>query len=309
VQFGAALATRLFAAAGPLGVVALRTVGAAFVLVILTRPWRRRWTSAELRSAGLLGLVIVVMNACLYLAIDRLPLATGVTLELLGPITLAVVIAGSCRQRVWAVPAACGVALLGGSLDLRDLPGVAFALAAAGAWAAYILLNRQMGASGSGLPGLCLATVAGALIALPAGAGSAGAALVRPGVAAAGLAVGVLSSAVPYSLDLLALRRLPTTVFGVLTSLNPAVAALAGFVVLGDRLSAAALAGIAAVVIASAGAVAGCPGRRPRLVHQPARLRESDSIAELPSVADATYPSAPPGWRHTHATLLVSRRV
>jgi inner membrane transporter RhtA len=154
-------------------------------------------------------------------------------------------------------PAAFGVALLGRSLDLRDLPAVAFALAAAGAWAAYILLNRRMGASGGGLPGLCLATVVGAVVALPAGAGSAGAALVRPGVAAAGLAVGVRSSAMPYRLDLLALRRLPTAVFGVLTSLNPVAAALAGFVVLGDRLSAAALAGMAGVVIASAGAVAG----------------------------------------------------
>jgi inner membrane transporter RhtA len=115
-----------------------------------------------------------------------------------------------------------------------------------------------MGAAGGGLPGLWVATVVGAVVALPAGAGSAEAALVRPGVAAAGLAVGVLSSAVAYSLDLLALRRLPTTVFGVLTSLNPAVAAVAGFAVLGDRLSAAALAGMAGVVIASAGAVAGC---------------------------------------------------
>lgn len=264
VQFGAALATRLFSAAGPLGVVALRTGGAAVVLVGLTRPWRRRWTLADLRSAGLLGLVIVAMNACLYLAINRLPLATGVTIELLGPMTLTVVTAASWRQRVWAVPAAFGVALLGGSLDLRDLPGVAFALAAAGGWAAYILLNRRMGASGGGLPGLCLATVVGAALALPVGAASAGATLVRPGVAAAGLAVGVLSSAVPYSLDLLALRRLPTTVFGVLTSLNPAVAALAGFVVLGDRLSPAALAGLAGVVIASAGAVAGCEYRAPR---------------------------------------------
>jgi inner membrane transporter RhtA len=231
--------------------------------MVLTRPWRRRWTFTDLRSAGLLGLVIVAMNACLYLAIDRLPLATGVTLELLGPMILTMVTAASRRQRLWAVPAAFGVALLGGSLDLKDLPGVAFALAAAGAWAVYILLNRRMGVSGGGLPGLCLATVVGAVVALPAGAGSAGAALVRPGVAAAGLAVGVLSSAVPYSLDLLALRRLPTTVFGVLTSLNPAVAALAGFALLGDRLSAAALAGVAAVVIASAGAVATCEYRPP----------------------------------------------
>jgi inner membrane transporter RhtA len=309
VQFGAALATTLFAAAGPLGVVALRTVGAAFILVLLTRPWRRRWTPADLRGAGLLGLVIVVMNACLYLAIDRLPLATGVTLELLGPMTLALVTAASWRQRFWAVPAACGVALLGGSLHLRDLPGVIFALAAAGAWAAYILLNRQMGASGSGLPGLCLATVAGAVIALPAGAGSAGAALLRPGVLAAGLAVGVLSSAVPYSLDLLALRRLPTTVFGVLTSLNPAVAALAGFVILGDRLSAATLAGIAGVVIASAGAVTSCPHRRARLVHQPVGSREREPIAELPSVADATPESVLPAWPHRRATSLVSDGV
>jgi inner membrane transporter RhtA len=254
VQFGAALAVTLFAAAGPLGVVALRSLGAAVVLVTLTRPWRRTWAIHDLGAAALLGGVIVAMNCCLYLAIDRLPLATGVTLELLGPLTLAVATSVSWRQRLWALPAAVGVALLGRSLGFEDLAGVAFALAAGGGWAAYIVLTRRMGGS-AGLQGLALATMAGAVIAVPIAIASAGAALVRPPTLAAGLAVGVLSAALPYSLDLLALRRLPTSVFGVLTSWNPAAAALAGAVILHDGLTLVALLGIAAVIMASAGAV------------------------------------------------------
>jgi inner membrane transporter RhtA len=221
-----------------------------------------------LGAAALLGGVIVAMNCCLYLAIDRLPLATGVTLELLGPLTLAVATAVSWRQRLWALPAAAGVALLGGSLSLKDLAGVAFALAAACGWAAYIVLTRRMGGS-AGLQGLALATAAGAVIAVPIGIAAAGAALVRPPTLATGLAVGVLSAALPYSLDLLALRRLPTPVFGVLTSLNPAAAALAGAIILHDGLAFVALLGIAAVIIASAGAVISRSRRFPQSARKP----------------------------------------
>jgi inner membrane transporter RhtA len=254
VQFGAALATTLFADVGPLGVVALRASSAALILAAVTRPWQRTWVTKELRQACLLGAVIVMMNSCLYLAIDRLPLATGITFEMLGPLILSIVAAGSWRQRMWALPAGVGVLLLGGSLSAGDLPGVIFALTAAGGWAAYIILSHRMG-SRAGLQGLAMATVAGAAISLPAGLVSAGAALFSPVVLAGGVAVGVLSAALPYSLDLLALRRLPRSLFGVLTSINPAVAALAGAVVLHDRLPFAALAGIGAVVMASVGAI------------------------------------------------------
>jgi inner membrane transporter RhtA len=253
VQFGAALAATLFAAAGPVGTVTLRLVGAAVALVALTRPWRVRWTAADLGRAGVFGAVIVIMNVSVYLAISRLPLATVITLEFLGPLGLAVATAASWRQRAWAVPAAAGVALLGGSLHGGDLVGVVLALTAALGWAGYILMSRKLGAGRHGLAGLCLASVLGAVVMAPVGAVTAGTALLRPGTAALGVTVGVLSSALPYTLDLLALRRLATAVFGVLTSLNPAAAALAGWIVLGQHPPLHQLEGIACVVAASAG--------------------------------------------------------
>jgi inner membrane transporter RhtA len=253
VQFGAALAATLFPVAGPLGTVSLRLAGAAAVLAAVTRPWRIRWTAADLRDVAMFAGVLVTMNVSLYIAISRLPLATGITIEFLGPLGVAVATATSWRQRGWALPAATGVALLGGSLHAGDLAGVMAALIAAAGWASYIMMSRRIGTTTTGLAGLGLANVLGAAIMLPVGAIAAGAALLRPGTLALGLTVGVLSSAVPYSLDMLALRRLPTAVFGVLTSLNPAVAALAGLLVLGQHLPARQLLGIACVIAASAG--------------------------------------------------------
>lgn len=253
VQFGAALAAELFPRIGPLGTVSLRLLGATVILVALTRPWRMRWTRADLGASVLFGLVFVLMNSSLYLALDRLPLATVITLEFLGPLSVSIVTATSWRERVWAFPAAAGVAAIGGTLTGSDLAGVGFALTAALGWAAYILVSSRVGRSGTGLAGLSLATAVAAGLVLPVGVASAGVALWRPSTLALGLAVGVLSSAIPYSFDLLALRRLPTAVFGVLTSLNPAVAALAGLLVLGQTLPVRQVLGIVLVMTASAG--------------------------------------------------------
>lgn len=253
VQLGAALATRLFPLVGPVGAVSLRLLGGSVVLLVLTRPWRARWQGRELLASALFGVVLTTMNVCLYFAISRLPLATGITLEYLGPLTLAVATARTWSQRVWALPTAIGVLLLGGTLRVGDSLGVVAALAAATCWAGYIVLSGRLGRSGTGLSGLALANSLGALVVLPAGIVVAGTALWRPSTLLVGLGVGILSSAFPYSLDLLALRRLPTAVFGVLTSLNPAVAALAGLVVLGQDLPATRLAGIALIIAASAG--------------------------------------------------------
>lgn len=262
VQLGAAFAATLFARAGVLGTVSLRFSGAACVLLALTRPWRVRWTGHDLRTVLAFGVVFVVMNTSLYLAISRLPLATAITLEFLGPLTVAVVTATTRVQRLWAVPAAVGVALIGGSLQADDLLGTLAALCAALAWASYILVSRRMGTSDAGLAGLALATLLGALVVLPFGIATAGSALLDPGVLGLGLLIGLLSSALPYSLDLLALRRLTTAVFGVLTSLNPAAAALAGVVVLAELPPHRQLVGIALVVVASVGVTAS--GRRLR---------------------------------------------
>ena len=252
VQFGAALATTLFTLVGPVGTVSLRFLGAAVVLVLATRPWRARWTARDARTVVAFGAVFVTMNLSLYVAISRLPLATAITLEFLGPLGVAIVTATSRAQRGWALPAAAGVALIGGSLHAHDGVGVLAALGAALAWASYILVSRRMGASDHGLSGLALATVLGAVVTVPLGAATAGGDLLQPRTLALGLLVGVMSSAIPYSLDLLALRRLGTATFGVLTSLNPAVAALAGLVVLGQALSRPQLLGLACVMAASA---------------------------------------------------------
>lgn len=253
VQFGAALAGHLFARIGPLGAVSLRLVGASVVLLAITRPWRRDWTRAGLRAALVFGAVFTGMSTSLYLAIDRLPLATAVTLEFLGPLAVAIVTATGWTIRTWAVPAAAGVALLGGSLSGGDALGVMFALVAACFWAGYILLCSRMGRHGSGLSGLAIGATFGAVLVLPAGAGTAGTALLQPYAVSLGLLVGVLSSAIPYSFDVLALRRLPTAVFGVLTSANPGVAALAGWLVLGQTLPGRQLVGVALVMAASVG--------------------------------------------------------
>ncbi len=253
VQFGAAFAARLFPAVGPLGTVGLRLAAAGLVLTLVIRPWRRRWSRADLGSSAVLGLVFAAMNTTLYLALDRLPIATVITLEFLGPLTLAIVTAAGWAVRVWALPAAAGVAFLGGELTAHDLAGVALALTAAACWAAYIVVNGRIGRTGTGLAGLTVATLVAALLVVPVGVVSAGTALLHPAVLATGLAVGILSSAMPYSFDLLALRRLPTAVFGVLTSLNPGMAALAGLIVLRQALPWASLVGIALVTVASAG--------------------------------------------------------
>ena len=271
VQLGAAFAATLFARAGVLGTVSLRFSAAACVLLALTRPWRVRWTGRDLRTVLAFGVVFVVMNTSLYLAISRLPLATAITLEFLGPLTVAVVTATTRVQRLWAVPAAVGVALIGGSLQADDLLGTLAALCAALAWASYILVSRRMGTSDAGLAGLALATLLGALVVLPFGIATAGSALLDPGVLGLGLLIGLLSSALPYSLDLLALRRLSTAVFGVLTSLNPAAAALAGVVVLAELPPHRQLVGIALVVVASVGVTAS--GRRLRATRPTGAVR------------------------------------
>jgi inner membrane transporter RhtA len=282
VQFGAALAATLFPLVGPVGTVSLRFLGAAGVLVLTTRAWRVRWTGRDARTVVVFGVVFVVMNLSLYVAVSRLPLATAITLEFLGPLGVAVVTAVSWMPRVWALPAACGVALIGGSLHADDLVGVLAALGAALAWASYILVSRRMGSSDHALAGLALATALGAVLTLPAGILVAGTDLLEPRTLALGLAVGVVSSAIPYSLDLLALRRLRTAVFGVLTSLNPAIAALAGLVVLNELPPQRQLVGIALVVLASAGVT--LTGRRVR-ARPPAAARAASGAPGAPAEA------------------------
>lgn len=266
IQMGAALAATLFDELGPAGTATVRLVLAALILLALWRPRLGAHAPADLRLAALFGLVLGAMNVCFYEAIDRIPLGVAVTLEFVGP--LGVAVAGSRRKLdlAWVALAATGVALLGGGLGgASDGLGVAFALVAAGFWAAYILLNTRLGRTFPGGSGLALGMAVSALGALPFGIADAGGRLLEPHLLALGLCVAVLSSALPYSLELEALRRLPAGTFGVLMSLEPAVATIAGLIVLGQSLHAVDLIAIALVVTASIGATREVRRRPPAL--------------------------------------------
>ncbi len=252
LQFGAGFAVTLFDELGPAGAAFLRLAIAAVILVALWRPRVRGRPPRDLRLAAAFGITLGLMNLCIYEAMDRIPLGIAVTIEFWGP--LAVAVAGSRRalDLLWVALAAAGILLLadpgGGSLDRT---GIAFALAAGGLWAGYILLSAKTGQVWPGGTGLAIAMVFGALVTLPTGLDAD---LLQPELLAAGVALALASSVIPYSFELEALRRLPARVFGVLMSLEPAVAALAGLVVLGQALDGVEWLAIAFVVVASAGA-------------------------------------------------------
>jgi inner membrane transporter RhtA len=255
VQLGAGLAVTLFDDLGPAGTAFARQAIAAAILLALWRPRVAPHGRRELALAVAFGATLGLMNWMIYTAMDRIPLGIAVTLEFLGP--LGVAVAGSRRalDGLWVALAAGGVLLLsnpGGSG--LDAVGVAAALAAAVLWATYIHLSARTGRAFPGLTGLALAMPVSALVTAPAAVAQAGGALLRPGPIASAAVVALASSVIPYSLELEALRRLPADVFGVLMSLEPAVAALVGLVVLGQGLQAREIVAIGLVVVASAGA-------------------------------------------------------
>ena len=256
LQVGAAFAITLFDELGPGGAAFLRLAFAAAVLWALWRP-RIPSRPPDLRVAIAFGVALGLMNWSIYEAIDRIPLGVAVTIEFAGPLLVAVIGSRRPLDAAWVALAAIGILLLadpgGGSADGL---GVLFSLTAAGCWIAYIHLSKRAGAAFAGGNGLALAMVVGALVVLPAGLIQGEAALLEPDLLGSALIVALASSVLPYSLELEALRRLPAAVFGVLMSLQPAVAALAGLVVLGQELGAPELAAIAMVVVASAGAAA-----------------------------------------------------
>ena len=256
IQFGAAFAVTLFDSLGPGGATLLRLSFAAALLLAFWRPRLRGQEPGALRLAVAFGLALGLMNWTFYEAIERIPLGAAVTLEFVGP--LAVAVFGSRRRRdlVWVALAAAGILLLsdaGGSGGL-DPHGVALALFAGCCWGAYILLSARTGAVFAGGGGLALAMGVAALVALPAGLLQGGSSLLEPSLLLSGLVVALASSVIPYSLELEALRRLPPAVFGVLMSLEPAVAALAGLLILAQSLGTREVVAIALVIAASAGA-------------------------------------------------------
>lgn len=261
-EAGAAVAVGLFPEVGAWGVVALRLVFSAVVLLPLAFVSLRRGAAISWRHVVAFGLSLAAMNVFFYLALERIPLGVAVTIEVTGPLVLSVVASRSWRGALWAVLAGFGVVLLGGSGMLHggssglDPVGIAFAVGAAVMWAAYILAARAAGAAMPGVVGLALAMAVGAVVTLPVAGALAGSALLGPQVLALGFAVAVLSSAIPYGIELSALRRMKAETFAILLALAPAIAALAGLVLLDQRLTWAITAGIALVTVAGVGAVA-----------------------------------------------------
>ncbi|CAM5671564.1 EamA family transporter [Streptomyces fumanus] len=262
VQFGGALAVTLMPRAGALGIVTLRLVVAAAVLLLVCRPRLRGHSRADWGTVIVFGVTMAGMNGLFYQAVDRIAMGPAVTLEVLGPLTLSVVTSRRAVNLVWAALALTGVFLLGGGgFDGLDPAGAAFALAAGGMWAAYIVFSARTGRRFPQADGLALAMAVGALLFLPLGIAESGTKLLDPVTLGLGAAVALLSSVLPYTLELLALRRLPSATFAVLMSLEPAIAALAGFLVLDQALAASQAAAIALVVAASMGAVRTQVGR------------------------------------------------
>ncbi|MGW4224839.1 EamA family transporter [Streptomyces bauhiniae] len=256
VQFGGALAVTLMPRAGALGVVTLRLVAAAVVLLVVCRPKLRGHSRTDWGTVIVFGLTMAGMNGLFYQAVARIPLGLAVTLEVLGPLALSVFASRRAINAVWAALALAGVFLLGGGgFSGLDPLGVGFALSAGVMWAAYIIFSARTGRRFPQADGLALAMGVAALVFLPLGIVDAGTRLLNPTTIALGSAVALLSSVLPYTLELLALRRLPAPTFAILMSLEPAVAATAGFFVLHQTLSLTQAAAIALVIAASIGAV------------------------------------------------------
>ncbi|MFJ4485220.1 EamA family transporter [Streptomyces longwoodensis] len=263
VQFGGALAVTLMPRAGALGVVALRLLVAAVVLLLVCRPKVRGHSRADWGTVVVFGLAMAAMNGLFYQAVDRIPLGPAVTLEVLGPLALSVLASRRAVNLVWAGLALAGVFLLGGGgFDDLDPAGVAFALGAGAMWAAYIVFSARTGRRFPQADGLALAMAVGAVVFLPLGLAESGTKLLDPVTLGLGAAVAMLSSVMPYTLELLALRRLPASTFAILMSLEPALAATAGFLVLGQSLSLPQALAIGLVIAASMGAVRTQVGRR-----------------------------------------------
>jgi inner membrane transporter RhtA len=261
VQLGATVARHLFDVLGATGTVFLRVGFGACILLAIARPRWPRFESRQWRAIVLFGLVIAGMNLCFYQAIARIPLGIAVTIEFIGPLGVAIAGSRKALDFVWAIMAAAGVAVLsigGGNVTPW---GALLALGAAAGWAAYIVLSQRVGRLVPGPDGLAFALSLGALALLPFGIAAGGSRLLHLRNLGVGLVVAVLSSAIPFSLEFAALRRLSSQLFGILMSLEPAMGAAAGYLFLGQRLSFRDLLAIALVMVASAGATRTATGR------------------------------------------------
>jgi inner membrane transporter RhtA len=258
-EVGAAFAVGLFSALGAAGAVLARFVVAGLVLIVVGRPRVRGLHRPAWYAAAALGVALAAMNLCFYEAISRIPLGIAVTIEVLGPLLLSVVLGRHPVAWLWALLAFAGVAVLGagpGWSEGLNWVGIGFAAAAALGWAGYIVATARAARMFPKLDALAIATAIGALLTAPLAVVTIdGTRALHWSVAALAIAVGLLSSVIPYSLELWSLRTLAPETFAVLTCLSPVVAVLAGWVVLGQRLSGIACVAIVLVTVASIGAV------------------------------------------------------
>lgn len=257
VQVGAGFAKDLFAQLPPSAVVFLRIAAGALIMGAVARPRLRGLTRARAGVGVAFGVTLGVMNLSFYEALSRLPMGIAVAIEFLGPLGVAVAASRRRLDLLWVGLAASGVTLLApwGTVTSRiSWAGIGFALVAAACWAGYILLSAAAGRHFPGTTGLSFAMIVSLLLVTPVGIATGGADLLRPELLMIGLGVGLLSSVIPYSIELEALRRMPKQLFGILMSLEPAVAAMVGLLVLGEVLDVREWAAIACVVVASLGA-------------------------------------------------------
>ncbi len=258
IYCGAALAKQMFPLVGASGTTALRLAIGALILLVVWRPWRVRPSWREARTILVYGLVMGWMNLFFYTSLTRIPLGIAVAVEFTGPLTVAMLASRRMVDFIWIALAALGLlALLPLGLDAKSLDpaGIGFALAAGVCWALYIVVGQKAGSSHGG-QSVAIGTAIGALAVLPVGLGHAGLALFSPSILPLACGVAVLSSALPYSLEMFALTRLPTRIFGVLMSMEPALGAICGLVFLGESLTAIQWGAVACIMAASAGSAA-----------------------------------------------------
>ena len=255
-QTGASLAKQLFPLVGPVGATTMRLVFGALIVCAVWRPWRHKLTRAELKTIVIYGVAMGGMNLCFYIALKTVPLGIGMAVEFTGPLAVAVIASRRAIDFVWAALAAAGIVLIlpiFRSSAPVDLHGILWALLAGACWGAYILFGHRAGASIHGGTVTALGMTTGALFVLPFGVAVVGKPLLNPAILPIGIGVAILSGAFPYSLEMFGMKRLPAHTFGVLMSVEPALGALMGRILLHEKLAPLQIVAIAGVIAASVG--------------------------------------------------------
>lgn len=256
IQSGASLAKSMFPVVGAQGTTTLRLIFASVIMIVLLRPWKARLTARSLRTVAVYGIALGGMNLLFYMSLQTIPLGIAVALEFTGPLAVAIYASRKAIDFLWIALAIVGLLLLiptGATSASMDLTGAAYALGAGVCWALYILFGQKAGAD-NGVQTAALGVMIAALFVSPFGIAHAGASLLTPSVIPVALGVAILSTALPYTLEMVALTRMPARTFGTLMSVEPAIAALSGLLFLQEYLSFAQWMAISCIILASVGA-------------------------------------------------------